>query len=380
MQPFEVTWTDRDFVPIRDRIRGYRLPPAPSDAGWQYGCDPAFLEALCRHWTENFDIQAAAAELNRFPQIKVRVDDIDIHAVHVVGEAGGRRPLLLTHGWPGSIYEFWEVIEPLAFPSKHGGHPDEAFDLVVPSLPGYGFSGRPHQPISARTTAGLFRKLMSALGYERFLAQGGDWGSGVSTCLALDHPEALRGIHLNYMLVHPSAGTDRADARAWKASQEAVRQRLSAYSMLQGTKPLSLAYAMSDNPVAQAAWIIERFHDWADLRGHEFPAPFGMDRLLTNVMIYVMNDAFPTSLWFYAAAAGEKVRSVPEGRRVEVPTAFVIYHDTLLPPPPRPWVECGYHVSRWIEQPRGGHFAAMEAPDLFVEDLRGWGREASSVG
>lgn len=379
MQPFEVTWTERDFAPIREKIRAYRLPVTPPDAGWSFGCDPAFLTALRDHWAERFDVEAAAAELNRFPQVKVRIEDIDLHAIHVVGEAGGRRPLLLTHGWPGSVYEFWQVIEPLAFPSRFGGDSADAFDVVVPSLPGYGFSGKPNRLIGARTTAGLFCKLMASLGYGRFLAQGGDWGAGVSTWLALDHAEAVRAIHLNYLLVQPSAGLDRADAIAWKAAQEKVRQQFSAYSMLQATKPASLAYAMADNPMAQAAWIIERFHDWADLRGHTFPEPFGMDRLLTNVMIYVMNDAFPTAIWFYASAAGEKVRSVPEGRRVEVPTAFTTYHDTLLPPPPRCWVEQGYNVSRWVQQPHGGHFAAMEAPDLFVPDLRAWAREAQPL-
>ena len=380
MQPFEVAWSEAEFAPIRERVRATRLPPTPPGDGWAYGCDPAFLEQLRRYWADSFDLAGAVNDLNRFPQFKVQVDGIDIHTVHVVGEAGGRRPLLLTHGWPGSVYEFWQVIEPLAFPSRHGGTAADAFDVVVPSLPGYGFSGRPETPIGARTTAGLFRKLMTALGYGRFLAQGGDWGAGVATWLALDHPDALRGIHLNYMLVQPSAGLDRADAKAWKAAQEAVRQRLSAYSMLQATKPSSLAYAMVDNPLAQAAWIVERFHDWSDQRGHTFPEPFGMDRLITNIMIYVMNEAFPTSTWFYAAASGEGVRSVPEGRRVEVPTAFAIYHDTLLPPLPRPWVECGYKVSRWVEQPHGGHFAAMEAPDLFVPDLRGWGRDAQPLG
>lgn len=377
VEPFQVTWTEREFAPVRERIRAYRFPPTPPETGWTFGCDPAFLEALRDHWANRFDVEAVAAELNRFPQVKLRVDEIDLHAVHVVGEADGRRPLLMTHGWPGSVYEFWQVIEPLAFPSRHGGNPSDAFDVVVPSLPGYGFSGKPKSPVGARTTAGLFRKLMQGLGYDRFLAQGGDWGAGVSTWLALDHAEAVRAIHLNYLLVQPSAGADREDAKRWRAAQEAVRQKLSAYSMLQGTKPSSLAYAMVDNPMAQAAWIVERFHDWSDLRGQSFPQPFGLDRLITNVMIYVMNEAFPTSIWFYAAASGEKVRNVPEGRRIDVPTAFTIYHDTLLPPPPRPWIEGSYNVSRWVEQPRGGHFAAMEVPDLFVADVRGWARDVA---
>ena len=171
MERFEVVWSDARVAALRKRVAAYEAPPSPRDAGWRYGCDPDFLAALCAYWVDGFDAQAAAADLNRFPQVKVRVEDIDIHAVHVVGEAEGRRPLLLTHGWPGSVHEFWQAIEPLAFPSRHGGRAEDAFDLVVPSLPGFGFSGKPAYPIGARTTARLFDTLMrEAFGYPRYLA------------------------------------------------------------------------------------------------------------------------------------------------------------------------------------------------------------------
>jgi pimeloyl-ACP methyl ester carboxylesterase len=374
-RPFEVAWDAASVGRLRDRVRAYRHPRAPRDSGWRYGCDPAFLKSLCAYWLDGFDAAAAVATLNRYPQMLVPVEDIAIHAVHVVGEAQGRRPLLLIHGWPGSIFEFWQVIEPLAYPSRHGGAAADAFDLVIPSLPGYGFSGKPERPIGARTTARLFDTMMrEAFGYPRYRAQGGDWGAGVAAWLALDHAASIEAIHLNYLLVQPAATPETEAERAWRAGFDAHNQSLGAYALLQGTKPQSLAYAIADNPVAQLAWIVERFHDWADLDAAPFEALFSNDQLLTNAMIYIMNDAFVTSTWYYAAALEEGVRRMPEGRRVDVPTAFAAYRDRRSPMPPRAWVERGYALTRWSEMPRGGHFAAMEVPALFIEDLRAWGR------
>ena len=379
MQPFEVVWDRTELATLRERIGAYRFPPEPADAGWRNGCDAGFLKRLCSYWVDGFDAEATAARLNRYPQFKMPVDGLDLHAIHVVGEAGGKRPLLLTHGWPGSVYEFWQVIEPLAYPSRHGGKAEDAFDLVIPSLPGFGFSGKPSSPIGPKTTAGLFDQLMGAFGYDRYLAQGGDWGAGVSAWLALSYPEKVRAIHLNYLLVQPDALPDTAEEKAWKAEFDAHQQKLGAYAQLQGTKPQSLAYAMHDNPVAQAAWLAERFHDWADLSEHPFEQVFSTDDLLTDIMIYVMNDAFITSTWFYAGAAAEGVRKMPPGFRVTVPTAFAAYPDPRSPAPPRSWVERGYALDRWVDQPRGGHFAAMEVPDAFVADLRAWGRGVGCI-
>ena len=378
MQPFQVEWDAARLRRVHDQVGRYRFPPTPRDPGWRYGCDPAFLRELCTYWADGFDADAAAARLNRFPQVVHRVEGIDLHAVHVVGEVGGRRPLLLTHGWPGSTYEFWEVAEPLAFPSRFGGDPADAFDLIIPSLPGYGFSGKPAAPLSMRTTARLFDRLMTeGFGYRRYLAQGGDLGSGVAAWLALEHAASIRAIHLNYLLVQPSGPPTTAEEIAWQAAKQETDRQLGAYSHLHNTRPQSLAYAMEDNPVAQLAWIVERFHDWSDQRARPFDAIFSRDQLLTDVMIYVMNDAFTTATWFYAAAAAEQAREVPAGRRIEVPTAFTCYNDPRTPNPPRSWVERGYALDRWVEQPRGGHFAALEAPDLFVADLRDWGRSVA---
>lgn len=372
---FEVAWPPEKLETLRAALHRYRLPATPREAAWEYGCDGEFLKGLCAYWADEFDAKAVAAMLNRYPQIMTEIEGIAIHAVHVVGEAGGKRPLLLVHGWPGSHYEYWPVIEQLAFPSRHGGRKEDAFDLVIPSLPGFGFSGKPAAPIGARTTARLFATLMrERLGYERFCVQGGDWGSAVNPWLALDHAASVKAMHLTYIVVHPRAALETPEEKAWGKARDDAQQRLGAYAMLQATKPRSLAYAMADNPVAQAAWIVERFYDWSDRRERRFEEIFSRDQLLTNIMIYVMNDAFESAIYYYAAALSERVRVLPEGRRVEVPTAFAAYPDPRMPVPPRHWIERGYNITRWTEPPRGGHFAAMEEPAYFVNDLREWGR------
>lgn len=194
IQPFEIAWRETDVQAVLDQVRAYPWPPIPQVAdGWAYGCDAGYLKDLCEHWTERYDWRSAMADLNRFPQFTARVDDYDLHFLHVIGEAGGKRPLLLTHGWPGSHYEFWGAIEKLAFPSRFGGDPKDAFDLVIPSLPGFGFSSKPTKPIGQRTTARLFNTLMTqVLGYPSYIAQGGDWGAMVTSWLGHDHGQSVR--------------------------------------------------------------------------------------------------------------------------------------------------------------------------------------------
>lgn len=375
VRPFTVAWGQAKWRALGERFRAFRFPQAPPEIGWRYGCDPEFLRAFRDAWLALGGPAPIEAELNQFPQTTVTLDGLSIHAVHVVGESRGRRPLLLIHGWPGSVLEFYDVIAPLAFPSRHGGREEEAFDLVIPSLPGFGFSEKPAHPIGARTTARLFDRLMrEALGYRRYAAQGGDWGAGVGAWLGLEHGEALAALHLNYLLVQPPAEPETAEEKDWRAAFLAAQQALGAYAQLQGTKPQSLAYAMADNPLAQAAWLIERFHDWADLRRRPFEEVFPMRRLLGLVALYLMNDAFIPAIWYYAAALTEGVRQMPPGRRVEVPTAFTAYPDPRAPAPPASWVRRGYALSRWVEAPVGGHFAALEVPKFFAADLRDWGR------
>lgn len=375
IKPFTVDWTAESVGKVLDLVRAYPFPPAPAvDNGWSYGCDGAFLKDICAHWTNGYDWRAAVAELNRYPQFTARVEDFDIHFIHVVGEAGGKRPLLLTHGWPGSHYEFWDSIDKLAFPSRFGGKAEDAFDLVIPSLPGFGFSSKPARPIGQRATARLFNRLMTeTLGYGTYLAQGGDWGGLVTSWLGLDYGSTAKAIHLNMMSFRPHGGPTSEAEVAWLTQTGAAMQQLGAYFMLQASKPQSLAWMAAGNPVGQAAWILERFYDWSDLRTKSLIGAYSKDQLLTNIMIYVMTGSFTTGAWYYRGLMEEGGVQLAEGQRCETPTAFANFPgEALYAAPPRSWAERGYNITRWTDMATGGHFAAMEEPDLFVADLREW--------
>lgn len=377
--PFEVQWSAGEVGAVLKQVRDYPWPPAPQvDNGWAYGCDGAYLRSLCDHWTGAYDWKTAVADLNRFPQFTARIEDFDLHFVHVVGEAGGRRPLILTHGWPGSHYEFWDCVEKLAFPSRFGGDPADALDLVIPSLPGFGFSSKPTRPVGQRLTARLFNALMTqALGYDRYLAQGGDWGGLVTSWLGHDHSAHARAIHLNMIGFRPSGGPKSEAEIAWVTRQSGAMDQMGAYFRLQMSRPQSLAWMAAGNPVGQAAWIAERFHDWSDLSARSLDEAHPKDRLLTNIMIYVMTGSFQTGAWYYRGLLEEGGMGFKDGERCETPTAFANFPgEPLYTAPPRSWAERAYNISRWTDMPRGGHFAAMEEPDLFVEDVRSWARTA----
>ncbi|CDG85768.1 epoxide hydrolase family protein [Janthinobacterium agaricidamnosum] len=340
LRPYQVVWPAEQIASLKKKITAYRFPQEALGAGWKYGCDTRFLRELCDYWVDGFDMAAAVDNLNRFPQFTTEVEDFTLHVVRVIGEDRGakpRRPLLLTHGWPGSTFEFWQAIEALAFPSRFGGKPEDAFDLIIPSLPGFGPSSKPAAPIGARTTARLFDKLMREnLGYQRYFAQGGDWGAGVTGWLGIDHPQSLRAMHLNLMIAATQlSATNDAERKFYQDGAE-HEARLGGYYHLQATHPQSLAYGMVDHPVGQAAWLIERFYAWSDKRTRPFEQVFSKDQLLTNVMIYIMNDAFQTSTWFYTGCHEEGVTRIPAGKRVQVPTGYAVYSgDARSPNPPR---------------------------------------------
>ena len=376
MQPFNVSWTQTEVDALKRQLASAQVPPAPEGAGWSLGCDQDFLLRFRDYWIDGYDWQAEVASLNCYPQFIAEVDGMPIHFIHVKGEAEGRRPLLLTHGWPGSHYEFWDVIDRLAFPSRHGGAAADAFDLVVPSLPGYAFSGKPTQPIGPKTTAALWDKLMTqVLGYPAYLAQGGDWGSIVTGNLGLNHGANVRGIHLN-MVALRSALPPQNDAEVqWAQKSMLAYQMLSGYSMVQMMKPMSLAYLAVGNPLGQAAWILERFHDWSDLSQGDLESVYGLDHLITNIMLYVMNDSFESAIWFYNGLIREGRLELPAGTQCTVPLGIAAFPgDALMPVPPRSRVELvASDLMHWTDMPGGGHFAAMEKPELFAADVTAWG-------
>ncbi|MEM9937335.1 MAG: epoxide hydrolase family protein [Pseudomonadota bacterium] len=385
-KPFQISVPQTKLDAIKARVRDYKwfdAPELPDD--WALGMSTPVMKDIQAYWLESYDWRAAEAKLNTHPHYKAEIEGLDIHFVHVVGEAKGKRPLILTHGWPGSVFEFWDAIGPLAYPSQHGGDPSDAFDLIIPSLPGYGFSDKPAAPIDQRRTAYLWNRLMQdVLGYNTYLAQGGDWGSVVTSWLGQDHSTfgklgGCEAIHLNMLGFRPADAAPRSEAEiGWFKQRETAMQTGGSYFQQQATKPQTLAMSLMDSPMGTAAWILEKFHAWSDLKDGDLRSVYTYDQLLTNVMIYLVNDAIATSVWYYAAffmGSG----GAP-GVRCETPTGYAAYPgEPLFSSPPQSYVERAYNITYWSEPSRGGHFAAMEVPDLFVEDLRQWAAKTAFV-
>lgn len=348
----------------------------PDDGGWAYGTNLDYMKELCRYWIDEFDWRQQEAAINRFSHFTAPVDGIELHFIHEKGSGPEPLPLIISHGWPGSIVEFLDIIEPLAHPERFGGSADDAFHVIAPSLPGFGFSGRPARPIGPRKMAGLFDKLMTdVLGYHGYLAQGGDWGGAISSWLGFEHAPSCRGIHINILTMRHPDGPQGPEESRWAAEFEREQRMEDGYRTQQATRPQTLSYAMMDSPVGVAAWIIEKFNAWSDTEGDDIESVYSKDVLLTNIMVYLVTRTFNTASWIYYGRREEGGRVLsPEGKRVEVPTAAALFPAEFLSWPPRSYVERIYNITRWTEMPRGGHFAALEQPELLMEDIRAFAR------
>ncbi|MGS1002090.1 epoxide hydrolase family protein [Burkholderia glumae] len=369
---------------LRQRLRATRLPAALDAERWDDGASLAFMRRLADHWLHRFDWRAQEARLNRLPHYRANLDGLDIHFVHQRGTGPAPLPLLLTHGWPGSFVEMEHVIPMLADPAAHGGDAADAFHVVVPSLPGFGFSAPPAGPgMSALRVAGLWRTLMQTLGYERFAAQGGDIGAAVSMWLARRFPEQLAGLHLHYVPgsyrpplgagLPPVTGAEQAyldTAAAWSASE-------GAYAAEQATRPQTLAYAMTDSPLGLAAWMVEKFRAWSDCDG-ELERVFTLDALLTGISIYWFGGMLDASFRIYKENRARPLAFHAQ-ERVLPPLGMAAF-PRELPTPPRSWLERVFEVRRWTAMPRGGHFAALEQPALLVEEIRAFFRLLRNAG
>ena len=370
VREFTVHVEESALADLKSRLERTRLPNQIPGSGWDYGSDREYMEKLLEYWRTEYDWRKQEAALNALPHFKTEVDGIDMHFVHVRSKEADAMPLVITHGWPGSVYEFMEVIGPLTDPVAHGGKAGDAFHVVLPSMPGYGFSGPSHKRgMSVDGVAAVVAKLMVKLGYERYGAQGGDWGSGVSSWLARDNPDKLIGIHLNMVGGGPPQGMPDPEAGIpdWELKRHKERaawwQGENAYGNIQGSKPLTLAYGLNDSPAGLAAWIVEKFRTWSDCDG-DVESRFTKDQLLTNIMLYWVTESMPSAVRLYY----ESRRSGRRPDRVEVPTAVAVFPGEIFFSP-RKWVEARYNVVQWTEMPRGGHFAAMEEPKLFLDDV-----------
>lgn len=374
---FTIPVNEAEWQWIRERVAAYRWFEEPPNAGWQHGANRDYMQRLQAHWLERFDWPAAVAHLNRLPHLRIAVGEdggqpFHLHAVHLRSSRPDARPLLIAHGWPGSILEFDAIIERLAEPEDPA---QPAFHVVAPSLPGYAWSDRPSAPIGPREVARRYDALMLALGYDRYIYQGGDWGCVIGGWIGLDSAR-VEAIHLNGFGLRPAdMAPTTPDEAAWLGKAVAMRDTETAYLQLQGTKPQSLGFAMMDSPMGVAAWFAEKFVGWSDVagdsgRGDYTDPPFTMDQLLANIMIYLTTRSFLTATWIYRGMFLEGGFAMPAGRRVEVPTGVAAFPRDLLAFPPRAMVERGYNVAHWTTMPRGGHFASLEEPELFLADVR----------
>ena len=378
-RPFTLHVADTLLADLHQRLERVRWPDEPPHgSAWQFGTDLSYLKGLVAYWRDGFDWRAQEARLNAWPQYTAPVAGIDLHFLHVPGQGPRPLPLLLSHGWPGSVWEFHKIIPMLTDPARHGGHAADAFTVVAPSLPGYTLSFRPGQPrFGVPDIARAFVELMhDVLGYQRFAAQGGDWGAFISAYLGFTEPEHVVGIHLNLMPLRrepapAQAGGDDAELVAYRAELDHWLREETGYSTIQATKPQTLAYALTDSPVGLAAWIVEKFRTWSDCDG-DIERSFSKDDLLTNIMLYWVTGAIGSSFWPYYSRlhAGWPL---PADRRVEVPTAYQSFPKDILHPP-RSLAERAFNIQRWSVSPRGGHFAALEEPERLVEDVRAFFR------
>ena len=375
IHPFKIAIPQSALNDLRERLARTRWPDEVEGAGWSYGTNLDYLKSLVAYWQHEYDWRKQEATLNRYTQFRADLAGLSIHFIHERGKGPNPLPIILTHGWPNSFYRMHKIIPMLTDPESFGGNAADSFDVIVPSMPGFGFSDPVRKPgWTMKQTAELWASLMrDVLGYQRYAAAGGDWGSPISQLLALNNPTSVIGIHLTDIGFQATRNLDPSSLTP--VEQEYLRMKQQSlfqeggYVMIQSTRPQTLAYGLSDSPVGLAAWIIEKFYGWSDIDG-ALERTYTKDELLTHIMIYWVTQTINPSMRFYYEES--HAPSFKTGQRVEVPVAMALFpKDT---PAPRALAERTLRIERWTEMPRGGHFAALEEPELLVEDLRAFYR------
>jgi microsomal epoxide hydrolase len=371
VEPFFVHVDDAVLDDLRRRLELTRFPDPVPGTGWEYGTPIGEIRDLVSYWRHEYDWRVEEAHVNSFSHFLTRVNDQELHFLHARSKHPDALPLLLVHGWPGSFVEFLDVIPRLTDPVTYGGRPEDAFHVVVPSLPGYAFSEPPRTPgWDVLRIAHAFVELMARLGYTRYGAQGGDWGAQICTRVAVLDSKHCVGLHVNLPIAAPpdDAPPLTDEEQADLATMARFQREAAAYAQVQGSSPQTLGIALDDSPAGLLAWIVERFRNWSDCGG-ELDRAFARDRILTNVMLYWVTKSFTSSARLYWETMHSGVLTAPL-EYVSVPTGVARYPKEEILRFPRSWVERRYHVTHWVDMPRGGHFAAMEQPELFVDDLR----------
>lgn len=379
IRPYTIQVPQATLDDLHQRLARSRWPDQMDNTGWEYGVDLGYMKNLVAYWRDKYQWRDQEKKLNNFPQFTTRIDGVDIHFVHVRSPHPHALPLLLVHGWPGSFYEFYKMIGPLTEPEKHGGKLSDAFHVIIPSLPGFGFSGKTvERGWNSQRMAEVFAKLMARLGYSRYGAQGGDWGGGIARWLATADGGHCVGAHNNF----PGANRPTEDPMrgVTPAEIERMQRRISelndhrAYGAIQGTRPLTIGYALNDSPVGLASWIVDKFWAWSD-HGGSLDNSFTKDEMLTNIMIYWVTETMPSSVRIYYESQHPSPRpksmSPFSSTGKPAPIGYALFPKEINVPP-RVWVERAHGgvLAHWTEMPRGGHFAALEQPELLVADVR----------
>ena len=379
IQPFTIRVEDEVLRDLQERLARTRWPDQIPDSSWDHGVDLGYMKALTEHWRTTYDWRKHERMLNQFPQFTTEIDGVQLHFIHQRSKHPNALPLVIVHGWPGSVYEFYKIIGRLTEPERHGGKPEDAFHVVCPSLPGFGFSGKTKEPgWSSQRMAESIAKLMARLGYGRYGAQGGDWGGGITRWLASGDGAHCIGGHSNFPggsrpTDDPMRGVTEEEMKRLEQRNKELNDH-KAYASFQGSRPLTLGYGLNDSPVGLAAWVVDKFWAWSD-HGGNLENSFTKDELLTNVMIYWVTQTMPSSVRIYYESSHNNPRPPSmtpfQGGGKSAPMGFALFPKEINVPP-RAWVErnMGAVFIHWTEMPRGGHFAALEQPDLLVTDVR----------
>ena len=378
VKPYQIHIPDSVLADLRERLERTRWPGEIPDSCWDYGSNLGYVKELVDYWVDGFDWRAREEAINALPHFRATVQDLDIHFIHHRGSGPNPLPLIITHGWPSTFFEMLEIIPLLTDPAGHGGSAEDSFDVVVPSMPGYGFSQPALQPgMSVFKVSDLWAELMTeGLGYQRFGAQGGDWGASVTARLGFSYPENVIGIHQTSATrpvpyLGPGSRPISKPEEDYQEDRDRWQRAEGGYSHIQGTKPQTLSYGLNDSPAGLAAWIVEKFRTWSDCDG-DVERSFSKDELLTNITIYWATQTINSSTRIYYETQ-QTIWELKQDEMIRVPTGVAVFPKELSHPP-REWAERSYNLQRWTQMPRGGHFAALEEPNLLVEDIRAFFR------
>ena len=371
VESFRIAVAERTLTDLRERLGRARFPNQVRGAGWAYGTNLGYMKELVEYWLDAYDWRAQEAALNRMPQFLGDVDGRLIHFVHARALREDALTVVITHGWPGSIMEFYKIVEPLTHPERHGGDAADAFNVICPSMTGYGWSDPWLEPgCDIRFVAERQVKLLAGLGIERYGVQGGDWGGLVSPYMALLAPEKVAGVHLNMCSTTSTDDPEEARAHGVMPGRSCISREYYSehrgYAVIQSLKPDQLGFALNDSPLGLAAWIVQCFQAWGDCHG-DIESRFSKDELLTNIMIYWVTESMPSAIRLYRESMQSRRFGPPEAY-VATPTAVALFKD--IPRPKRAWADKHYNITRWTEMPTGGHFAALEEPTRLVADMR----------